>query len=85
MGILLYTTCMNIGIIILIAFLGIWGLGIFYGVIGGITKSFHQIPKAADSSDTKAQEQKIIDDTKDKEQKMMDDMKQKMQDAQNKY
>ena len=76
---------MNMGIIIVIAVLGLWALGVFFGAIGGLTKAFTHTPGAADSSAIKAQEQQTIDDTKDKQQKMMDDMKQKMEDMKQKY
>jgi hypothetical protein len=76
---------MNMGIIILIAIAGIWGLGIFFGAIGGLSKTFTHTPAAMDSSSIKSQEQQTIDDTRDKEQRLMDDMKQKMEDAKQKY
>jgi len=76
---------MNFGIIIVIAVAGIWALGIFFGLIGGLSKSFTHSPAAMDSTSVKTQEQKIIDDTKDKQQKMMDDIKQKMADQNQKY
>ena len=76
---------MNIGIIIIIAIAGIWALGIFLGVIGGLGKSFTHTPSALDSSDIKSQEQQTIDDTEAKRQKLMDDMKQKIQDGYQKF
>ena len=76
---------MNIGIIIIIAFAGLWALGIFLGDIGGLSKTFTHIPAAIDSSSIKSQEQQTIEDTEEKQQKMMDDMKQKIQDAGQKY
>ena len=76
---------MNIGVIIVIAIAGIWALGIFLGVIGGLSKSFTHAPAAIDSSSVKLQEQQTIDDTEAKRQKMMDDMKQKMRDMSPKY
>ena len=72
---------MNMGIIIVIAIAGLWALGIFLGLIGGLSKSFTHTPAAIDSSAVKAQEQQTIDDTEAKRQKMMDDMQQKIQDA----
>jgi len=76
---------MNMGIIIVIAVIGLWALGVFFGAIGGLGKAFTHTPAAVDSSDIKAREQQTIDDTKDKQQKMMDDMKQKMEDMKQKY
>jgi hypothetical protein len=73
---------MNMGIIIIIAVLGVWGLGVFFGVITGLTKPFKNNTAAIDSSSIKDQEQKTIDDTNEKQQKLMDDMKQKMEDQQ---
>jgi len=68
------------GIIIIIAVAGIWAIGIFLGVIGGLSKTFQPTPSAMDSTEIKTQEQKSIDDTEDKRQKLMDDMKEKLQD-----
>jgi hypothetical protein len=76
---------MNFVIIIIIAVGGLWALGIFFGIIGGFSKTFTAAPVAMDSSASKAQEQQIIDDTKEKQQKMMDDVKQKMEDEGQKY
>jgi hypothetical protein len=76
---------MNMGIIIIIAVAGLWALGIFLGLIGGISKTFTHVPAAIDSSSIKSQEQKTIEDTEEKRQKLMDDMKQKIQDAGQKY
>jgi len=72
---------MNLGIIILIAVAGLWALGIFFGAIGGLSKTFTHTPSAIDSSNIQRQEQQSIDDTEDKREKLMDDMKQKMEDA----
>ena len=81
--VLLYTKYMNLGIIIVIAIAGLWGLGIFFGVIGGFAKTFKPTPFAAmDSSSSKAKEHQIIEDTKEKQQQMMDDLRQKMEDQQ---
>jgi ABC-type lipoprotein release transport system permease subunit len=71
---------MNFGIIIVIAIAGLWALGVFLGVIGGLSKPFTQNHAAMDSSSIKAQEQQTIEDTEAKRQKMMDDVKQKIQD-----
>ena len=76
---------MNIGIIILITVAGLWALGIFFGAIGGLSKTFTHSPAAMDSSAIQHQEQQSIDDTEEKRQKLMDDMKQKMEDAKDKY
>ncbi len=76
---------MNMGIIIVIAIAGLWALGIFWGVIGGLSKAFTHTPAAIDSSSIKSQEQQTIEDTEAKRQKLMDDMKQKMEDAGKKY
>lgn len=76
---------MNFWVIIVIAIAGIWALGIFFGVIGGVSKTFTQTPAGMDSSSIKSQEQQTIDDTEEKRRKLMDDMKQKMQDAQQKF
>ena len=73
------------GIIIIVAIAGIWALGIFFGLIGGLSKTFTHTPSALDSSAIKSQEQQTIDDTQDKQKKLMDDMRQKMEDAKNKY
>jgi 16S rRNA C1402 N4-methylase RsmH len=75
---------MNVGIIILVAALGIWALSIFFGVIGGFSKSFLHSSPAYDSSSTKDREEQAIQDAKDKQQKFMEDVKQKMQDARQK-
>jgi hypothetical protein len=72
---------MNVIIIIFIAVAGIWGLGIFFGVIGGLSKTFSVAPEVNDSSSVKSQEQQFIDDTQDKQKAMMDEMKQKIEDA----
>jgi hypothetical protein len=72
---------MNIGLIIIIAIAGIWALGLFFGAIGGLSKTFTHSPTVMDSSSLKTQEHQSIEDTKEKQQKLMDDMKQKMQDA----
>jgi len=72
---------MYIGIIIIIAVAGLWALGIFLGVIGGLSKTFPHTPAGLDSSAVQSQEQQTIDDTKEKQRQLMDDMKQKMQDA----
>ena len=76
---------MNIGIMIVIAIAGLWGLGIFLGIIGGFSKTFTHAPAGIDSSSIQSQEQQTIDDTKAKQQKLMDDMKQKREDAGQKY
>lgn len=76
---------MNMGIIILVAVAGLWALGIFLGVIGGLSKTFSHNSPTIDSSAVKSQEEQTIQDTKEKQQKMMDDVKQKMQDANYKY
>lgn len=72
---------MNAGIILILAIAGIWVLGIFFGVIGGLSKTFHQTPTVVDSSSLKSQAHQTIQDTEEKRQQLMDDMKQKMQDA----
>lgn len=72
---------MNIGIIIVIAIIGLWALGIFFGAIGGLTKPFKNSTAVIDSTSIKDQEQKSIDETEAKRQQLMDDMKQKMEDA----
>lgn len=72
---------MNIGIIILIAVLGLWALSIFLGVIAGSSKTFSKTAASLDSSSIKSKEEQIIQQTKEKQQKLMDDMKQKIQDA----
>ena len=73
---------MNIGIIIVIAIAGIWALGVFFGAIGGLSKTFTQTPTSnIDSESVKSQEEKTIHDTDQKEQQLMADMRQKMQDA----
>ena len=41
---LLYTIYMNIGIIIVIAIVGLWAVGIFFGAIGGLSKPFTTMP-----------------------------------------
>ncbi len=76
---------MYMGIIIILAVAGLWAIGIFLGVIGGVSKTFTHAPAGMDSTSVKSQEQQIIDDTKDKQQKMMDDMKQKMEDSSRQY
>ena len=77
---------MNMGIISVIAIAGIWVLGIFFGLIGGVSKTFTQPPSSGiDSSAVKSQEQQTIQETQEKQQKLMADMKQKMQDAGQKY
>ena len=76
---------MNIGIVILIAIAGLWVLGVFLGVIGGLSKPFTHNPQAIDSSEIKAQEQKTIEDTETKRKQLMEDMNQKMQDMSQKY
>lgn len=76
---------MNMGIIIVIAIAGLWALGIFLGLIGGLSKTFTHTPAAIDSSSIKSREQQTIEDTEAKRQKLMDDMRQKMQDAGQKY
>jgi hypothetical protein len=73
---------MNLGIIIIIVIAALWGLGMFFGVIGGFSKTFSPTPVAMDSSSSKTKEQQIVDDTKQKQQQMMDDIKQKMEDQQ---
>jgi hypothetical protein len=73
---------MNFGIILILAVAALWAIGIFFGIIGGFSKTFKSSPVAMDSSASKSQEQQIIDDTKEKQQKMMDDIKQKMEDQQ---
>jgi hypothetical protein len=75
---------MNIGIIIVIVVAGIWALGVFLGVIGGISKPFWHNSAVLDSSSIKSEEQKTIEDTQDKQQKLMEDMKQKMRDMSDK-
>ena len=73
---------MNLGYILIIIFAGFWVLSLFFGYIGGLSKTFSNTPSAIDSSAIKTQEQKTIDDTKDKQkQTVMDDMKQKIQDG----
>jgi hypothetical protein len=76
---------MNIGIMIVIAIAGLWGLGIFLGIIGGFSKTFTHVPASIDSSSIQSQEQQTTEQTKEKEQKLMDDMKQKREDARQKY
>ena len=76
---------MNMGIIIAIALAGLWALGIFFGLIGGLSKTFTHTPAAIDSYSIKSQEQQTIEDTEAKRQKLMDDMRQKMKDAGQKY
>ena len=76
---------MNSGIILLIAIAAIWALGIFFGLIGGLSKTFTHAPTAMDSSTIKSQEQQTIQDTEEKRQKLMDDLKQKMEDQNKKY
>jgi hypothetical protein len=73
------------GIIIIIAVAGIWALGIFLGLIGGLSKTFTHAPAAMDSSSIKDQEQQTIEDTEEKQKKLMDDMKQKREDAGQNY
>ena len=61
-------------------------MGIFFGLIGGLSKTFnHPQASAIDSSATKDQEEQSIEDTKEKQQKLMDDMKQKMEDQNQKF
>ena len=73
------------GIIIVIAFVGLWAVGVFLGAIGGLSNVFTHTPAAMDSSAIKTQEQQTIDDTEAKRKQLMDDMKQKVQDASHKY
>lgn len=72
---------MNMGIIIIVAIIGLWALGIFFGAIGGLTKPFKNNTPVIDSTLVKDQEQKSIDETEAKRQQLMDDMKQKMEDS----
>ena len=76
---------MNIGVIIVVAVLGLWAVGVFLGAIGSMSKAFTHAPSAVDSSEIKTQEQKTIDDTEEKRQRLMDDMKQKIQDGSHRY
>ncbi len=76
---------MNMGIIIIIALTGLWALGIFLGIIGGLSKTFPHSSEGIDSSEIRSKEQKTIQDTEEKRQKLMDDMKQKMEDSSQKY
>ena len=76
---------MNFGIIIVIAIAALWAIGVFLGVIGGVSKAFTHSPAAMDSSAVKSQEQKSIEDTEERRQKLMDDMKQKIEDANQKF
>lgn len=76
---------MNMGIIIMIAVACLWAIGIFMGIIGGLSKPFAHSPAAMDSSDIKSQEQKSIEETEAKRKQMMDDIKQKMQDANQRF
>ena len=76
---------MNMGIIIVIAIAGLWALGVFLGVIGGLSKTFTHTPATLDSSSIKSQEHQTIEDTEAKRQKMMDDMKEKIHAASQKF
>jgi len=76
---------MNIVIILLIAIAGLWALGIFLGVVGGLSKTFTNTTPAIDSSSTKSKEEQTIQQTEEKRQKLMDDLKQKMEDARQKH
>ena len=76
---------MNFGIIIIIAIAAIWALGVFLGLIGGVSKSFSNTPAAMDSSEIQHQAQQSIEDTEAKRKQMMENMKQKMEDAGQKY
>ena len=76
---------MNMGIIIVIALLALWGLGVFLGIVGGLSKPFSNNTSPFDSSSIKSQEQQTIEETKAKQQKMMEDMKDKMRDAVQKF
>ena len=71
---------MNLGIIILIVILGLWGLGIFFGAIGGMAKAFHQPSSPTDSTTLQQREHQSIQDTNDKQKELMQDMKDKMDD-----
>ena len=72
---------MNFGIVIVVAILALWGMGVFIGAIGGLSKPFTKSPSAIDSSKTKSQERKTLEETEEKRQKTMEDIKQKLQDA----
>jgi hypothetical protein len=76
---------MNLGIIIVIALAGLWAIGIFLGVIGGVSKTFTHTPAAMDSSEIKDQEQKTIQQTEENRKQMMENMKQKIQDSSQKF
>jgi len=73
---------MNLGIIIVIAVLGLWALSVFFGVIGGFSKAFNHSQTTIDSSDIKEQQQNTIEDTQEKQKEFEQDMKDKMQDMQ---
>lgn len=72
---------MNIGIIIAIAVLGLWGISLFFGALGGMSKTFSNTSPTIDSSSLKSQQEKTIQETKERQQKLMEDIKQKMLDS----
>ena len=72
---------MNMGIIIAVALLALWALGVFLGAIGGLSKPFKTPSGSINSSALKSQERKKAQETEEKRERMMEDLKQKMRDA----
>ncbi len=78
---------MNYVIIILCIVGGLWGLSIFLGFVGGMSKSFKNTPSSvsAQSEKTRKQQQETAEETRLKQRQLMEDMKQKISDGRNKY
>jgi len=78
---------MNVTVLILCLIGGLWGLGLFFGYVTGMGKTFQKTPDSISiqSARSKKQQHQTAEDTQTKQQQLMDDMKQKIRDNSNKY
>lgn len=65
----------------------LWGIGLFWGYITGLQKSFKSDKQmeALDSSKIKRKQKSIAQDAEEKRKQMMEDHKQRLKDYQNKF
>ncbi len=77
---------MNLTIIIISLIAALWFIGVFFGFIGGVPKTFqNQGHGNIDAKKTQQHVEKTVEDTQEKQRRMMEDIQQKMRDSANRY
>ncbi len=78
---------MNIYAFVLVVFILLWVMGVFFGFLTGVSKTFKSEPNQSSSQAEKirAKEHQFAEDARMKRQKLMEDIQQKMRDNQKKF